>query len=253
MGNEMTVDSDTYQGMLEKLALKPSEGWLTDAAKSMVTTLVIGGVYSLGSTVLTLNELSKMMGEQNIDKPLAEKLAREFQAQNGLDVPTKYMDHKEDPGPHYNSKTNTVGGPSEKATRTAIKKKELSGRSLSIDSPEIRLHELGHARSFRDKTWTSKMYKRGPILGSLGASYAAFQGRPGLAALLVILGHSPRLLEEWKASAAAKDFLEKNLPKEQAERAYQVLNRAFKTYLYSTGGSLAAQATYGWLRKKEYL
>lgn len=231
---------------------------LSKTAREMVTILLVGAVFDASAGVLSVQQLKRMAGEQNIDEALARRLGEAFQKEHGLEgVRSRYFRGKKSPGPHFNPFVNRphgrIGGSSAKDARTAAKKKEVSGRMLTIDSPEVRLHELGHALSKKKGNWSSKLYGVGPLLGFLGGSIAGGAGKPGIAAVISTIGQSPRLLEEHRASAYAMEFLKRNLPKDQAEKAHRVLKRAFSTYLFSAGASVMSQAAYGYLKKKRYV
>lgn len=227
---------------------------LSDSGRDMVTYILVTVLADIGAGVASVYELKRMAGEQNINPTLAERLAKQFKKEKGLKVTKKYMNDESSPGPHFDPTKNRphgrIGGPDAKTSKKAVREGELSGRTLSLDAPEIRLHELGHARSHAKKNWSAQLYGIGPLLGNLGGMLAGMAGKPGLAALISLIGESPRLLEEWRASAYAKKVLKANLPEEEAAKAFAVLNRAFRTYLYGAAAATASSAAYGWITKQ---
>lgn len=234
----------------------PADANLSSKGRDMVTYILVSVLAHVGAGVASVMELKRMAGEQNINTDLANQLGEQFKKEKGLEkVKMKYMNGPDSIGPHFNPYENKphgrIGGPSAEATRKALKRNELSGRMLSLDSPEIRLHELGHARSHAKKNWSAKLYAFGPVLGSLGSAIAGHLKAPGIALLISVIGQSPRLLEEWRASAYAKKVLKENLPEEEAKRAFGVLNRAFRTYLYGAAASMASDAAYAYMASND--
>ncbi len=225
---------------------------LDSKAKTLITGLAIGLVIDTVAGIAAVKQILAAVGEQNIDPELARKMVAAYQKAHGLEkVKTKYL-KTEDPayGPHFDPGSNpphgVVRGPDAKTSKDAIKNHGPLQNRISLDSPEIALHEFGHARSHKEQTWTSKLYGLG-ALGGLGSIILSFCGMHKLATVVAAIGSIPVLLEERKASQYAEEFLRQQLPKEQADKAALVLKRAFRTYLYGAASSVAQPMVMGFL------
>ncbi len=228
---------------------------LSRSARTELTKLVVGLAINGAAGALAVRQALNAVGEQNIDPELARKLIAGFKEVNDLEkVKVKYLG-KSDPhfGPHFdpgaNSPNGVVRGPSAKTSRDAIKNKGPVQTRLSLDSPEIALHELGHAKSHAENSWTSKFYGLGAIGAGLGSMLLSAFGYQTAAAAVAAIGSIPVLMEERKASKYAEEYLRKMLPKDEADKAVGVLNRAFSTYALSAGAAVATPIAFGFLER----
>lgn len=202
---------------------------LSQNGKVVATVL---GIYMLakgGRAALNIHQVNRMLDEQNVDEKLARRLLLEFRAQHRLTTKVKDMDM----APGYHVDTDTVVG---------RKSKSAKGR-LSVDDPAWLLHELGHAK--HRGSWHDRLYNAPRITSKLSLVAALF-GRPVIAATLRAVGYAPQLINEWKASQTANEFVRRTLPPEEAERVRRVLNAAYQTYLTMVGAKAAESAAIGW-------
>lgn len=206
---------------------------LSPIAKSVLTTLGIYMLFDVGKSIVVREQLRQMLGEQNIDKKLADRLEREFKAQYQLQ--TKFQ--ATDGDPEYDPKTDTILG------RTGNRKETR----LSMDDPANRLHELGHALNVKNKSWhAGPLYSLGRRMGQFSSAVASVLNRPVIAAVLQALGYAPILVEEWRASRTAREFVNRTLKPEEAERVSRMLDRAYRTYIAKAVSSSAAVGTSTW-------
>lgn len=226
-----------------------------EEVKRLVTSVFVSTVLGWGTNAATLAKVKRIVEEQRLDAALADRLMNKFVEENDLQKVKFTYQVRSKLGPHFHpliGSDGRVAGPSAATTKKALDKKEHSGHIISIDDPAIRLHEFGHALSRSKDSWSASPVLRvtAAVLGLLGSFAASATGHPWVAGLVSLLGSSPVLAEEWKASDYAREFLKQNVPKAEAERAGRMLDHAFHTYLINTAGSIAKAISMGYIMRK---
>ncbi len=223
---------------------------LSQNAKDLITQMLIGVAANTLADVASVRSVATAAGEQNINPVLAKKLIEEFKVLHGLKTPVEYTGNRhKTPGPYFDStkgKTGRIAGPTGDVALKAIKDRDHA-RMLTLDAPEVALHELGHAKRFSDRAWSSRWYSSG-LLSQVGSMILMGTGFPGTAAVVAAVGSIPTLYEERKASELAMEFLRAKLPKDEADKAARVLDRCFRTYLNQTIAAVGAPVAYGFIR-----
>jgi hypothetical protein len=212
---------------------------LSDTAKNLLT--FVGSVFlfnKLGG-LASSRELSKVLGYQNINPKLADRLMDEFKHHHDLgDVELKYLKH---------------GGPPITVADVKDGKRTISlqgAKGGMIDDPAVRMHEMAHAAYLKDKAWhTGDLYNAAPAVSQAISAVLAVEGMPIAATLVALFGHVPVLTAEHLASAKARNFLEGKLSKEELARADKILSIAFNTYAIEAASSAVAAGAAAYLNK----
>ena len=212
---------------------------LSDTAKNLLT--FVGSVFlfnKLGG-LASSRELSRVLGYQNINPKLADRLMDEFKHHHDLgDVELKYLKKGGSP----------ITVATEKDGKRVITVQGTKGGM--IDDPAVRLHELAHAAYLKDKSWhTGDLYNTAPAVSQAISSVLAVEGMPIAATLVALFGHVPVLVSEHLASSKAKSFLEGKLSGEELERANKILSAAFNTYAIEAASSAVAAGAAAYLNK----
>ena len=212
---------------------------LSDYAKDILT--FVGSVFLFGKLggLASSRELSRVIGYQNINPKLADRLMDEFKHHHDLgDVELTYLKHGGSP--------QMVE--SEKDGRKVITIQ--GGKGGMIDDPAVRMHELAHATYLKDKSWhTGDLYTTAPTASKMISSVLAIEGMPIAATLISLFGHIPVLVSEHLASSRAKSFLASRLSGAELERANKILSAAFNTYAIEAASSAVAAGAAAYLNK----
>lgn len=212
---------------------------LSETAKNLLTFIGSLFLFNKLGGLASSRELSRLMGYQNINPKLADRLMDEFKHHHDLgDVELKYM----------RTQLNPITIASEKDGKKTISLQGAKGGML--DDPAVRLHEMSHALYLKDDSWhTGVLYTAAPAVSKAVASVLAVEGMPVAALLAALFGHVPALVSEHLASSKARAFLEGKVPAAELARAEKILSAAFNTYAIEAASSAVAAGAAAYLNK----
>lgn len=213
---------------------------LSEVGKNLLTFVGSVFLFNKVGSLANSRELSRLMGLQNINPTLADRLMDEFKYHHDLgDVKLSYVLDQKFPTTLQTKDGNKAG--------VSI----VGSKGGLVDDPAIRIHEMAHASFLKDKSWhTGPLYTVAPVIAQAVAAVLAVEGMPIAAALAALFGHIPVLTAEHLATEKAKTFLQQHLGKEEAARAEKILASAFRTYMMDAASSAISAGVAGMLNRR---
>lgn len=106
-----------------------------------------------------------------------------------------------------------------------------------IDDPAVYLHELGHIKGHKERSSTFKALKNARenygFKSNTISAVSVLGGIPNIGSAVIGMMEVPLVVEEWRASRDALNFMSDRAPKEESARAKKLLKRLHNTYVVS--------------------
>lgn len=216
----VTIAKETAKNLFTRPVLAGAAASAAVHASAAGAAAAINGIFS---------SQAKKMSKPNMQ--LAQKLAREFEDKYELGriplVPTK----------DARVPSSDIYMENGKVKYRILVPVNPDPNHAQIDDPAVYLHELGHIKGHKERSSTFKALKNARenygFKSNTISAVSVLGGVPNLGSAVIGMMEVPLVVEEWRASRDALNFMSARAPKDESARAKKLLKKLHNTYVVS--------------------